>query len=177
MAMDEHVARPFRSRVTLSFAVLTLALGVVACSSETPPADPEPAATDAPEMPVESGPNVNFVQPLGGATVTSPVHFEFGLDGFELAPVPEGEIESVRPGMGHHHLGVDTECLPAGEIIPKADPWIHFGEGNTEIDMQLTPGPHTFALQLGDDEHRTIEGLCNTISITVAEQADAEPEG
>ena len=171
MFMNERLARPFRFQVIAFSAVLALALGLSACSSEAPPAEPEPAAeTATEEMPEASGPRVYFVQPQDGATVASPVHFEFGLEGFELAAVPLGEIEMVRSGMGHHHLGVDTDCLPAGEIIVKADPWVHFGEGNTEIDMQLAPGPHTFALQIGDDEHRTIEGLCTTISITVPEQ-------
>ena len=33
----------------------------------------------------------------------------------------------------------------------------------------MPPGEHTFAVQLGDDEHRTIEGLCSTITVTVEE--------
>ena len=171
MLMNERLVRPFRSHAIAFSAVFALALGISACSSEAPSAEPEAAAEPAAEaMPEASGPHVSFVQPQDGATEISPVHFEFGLEGFELAAVPPGEIEMARPDMGHHHLGVDTDCLPAGEIIPKADPWVHFGDGNTGIDMQLAPGSHTFALQIGDDEHRTIEGLCSTISITVAEQ-------
>ena len=71
--------------------------------------------------------------------------------------------------MGHHHLGVDTDCLPAGEVIPKASPWVHFGDAKTVIDMQLSPGPHKFALQLGDDQHRTLPGLCQVITVNVAQ--------
>jgi hypothetical protein len=37
------------------------------------------------------------------------------------------------------------------------------------MDMQLTPGKHTLTLQLGDDTHTTIEGLCSTITVTVVE--------
>jgi hypothetical protein len=83
--------------------------------------------------------------------------------------VPEGEVkpEAVRAGMGHFHLGVDADCLPAGATIPKADPWIHFGTGSNFIEMNLTPGPHKFSVQAGDDLHRTVEGLCETISVTV----------
>ena len=91
----------------------------------------------------------------------------FGSDQITISPVPE-TVDKPRPGMGHHHLGVDTDCLPAGEVIPKASPWIHFGTGKTVIEMQLSPGPHKFALQLGDDQHRTIQGLCQVINVTVA---------
>jgi hypothetical protein len=93
---------------------------------------------------------------------------EFGLADYQLAAVPP-DAKEARPGMGHHHVGVDTDCLPTGTVIPMASPWVHFGKANTNIDMQLTPGPHKLTLQLGDDLHRTIEGLCTTINITVVE--------
>jgi hypothetical protein len=64
---------------------------------------------------------------------------------------------------------VDTDCLPVGEVIPKANPWIHFGDGKSVIEMQLTPGPHKLAVQAGDDKHATMTGLCETINITVTE--------
>jgi hypothetical protein len=54
-------------------------------------------------------------------------------------------------------------------VIPKADPWIHFGDGKNEIEVQLSPGQHKLALQSGDDMHRTIDGLCETINVTVVE--------
>ena len=68
--------------------------------------------------------------------------------------------------MIHYHLGVDTDCLPAGTVIPKADPWVHFGDGKNVIEAQLTPGPHRLAVQAGDDMHRTLPGLCEVINIT-----------
>ena len=70
--------------------------------------------------------------------------------------------------MGHHHLGIDMDCLPAGTEIVKGTPsWVHFGTGATEIDVQLTPGAHKLTLQLGDDLHRTIDGFCQTITVNV----------
>ena len=103
--------------------------------------------------------------------VKSPVKLDFGIADYQLAAVPAvvpTEAE-VRPGMGHHHVGVDADCLPAGTVIPMASPWVHFGKANTTIDMQLPPGPHKLTLQLGDDLHRAVEGLCSTINITVVE--------
>jgi hypothetical protein len=113
---------------------------------------------------------VFFVQPKDGATIKPMSTFEFGNEGVTIAAVPPGELkpEQVRPGMTHYHLGVDTDCLPAGTIIPKADPWVHFGDGKNVIEMSLTPGKHKIVLQSGDDMHRTLEGLCETINVTVA---------
>ena len=112
------------------------------------------------------GPRVFFVSPADGATVSSPVAFEFGSEGFSLLPVPE-EVEQPRFAAGHYHIGIDTECLPAGEIIPQSAPWVHFGDGSSVFETLMPPGEHTFAVQIGDDEHRTLEGLCSTVTVTV----------
>ena len=110
---------------------------------------------------------VFFVAPQDGATVKSPVKLEFGIENYELAAVPKEAVTEARAGMGHHHVGVDTDCLPPGTPIPKAAPWVHFGDAKTSIDMQLPPGPHKLTLELGDDLHRTVAGMCSTISVTV----------
>jgi hypothetical protein len=118
----------------------------------------------------EAKPRVFFVEPQNGATVKSPVHLKFGLENYQLLPVPEGTVETSRPGVGHHHIGVDQDCLPAGTTIVRGTPsWVHFGTGSTEIDMQLAPGQHKLTLQVGDDQHKTIEGLCETITVNVTE--------
>ena len=150
----------------LALAVVVAGCGTVEAPAPEPEPEPEPAVTE-PE-PASAVPSVFFVAPAEGATVSSPVKFDFGLENFTLLPVPEA-VEQVREGVGHHHLGVDTDCLPVGEVIPQADPWVHFGDGSTTIEMQLAPGEHRFALQIGDDEHRTLDELCSTITITVGE--------
>ena len=114
-----------------------------------------------------AGPRVFFVQPADGATVTSPVRLEFGAEQFQIAAVPQGTVSESRPNLGHHHVGVDADCLPPGTAIPRAAPWVHFGDGKNVIDMQLPPGTHRLTLQIGDDLHRTIEGLCSTITVNV----------
>lgn len=116
-----------------------------------------------------AGPRVFFVQPQDGATVKSPVTLEFGAQDFQIAAVPPGEVKETRPALGHHHVAIDADCLPTGTAIPRAAPWVHFGDGKNTIDMQLPPGQHRLTLQIGDDLHRTIEGLCSTITVTVAE--------
>ena len=155
------------------YLMFAFVVAASACGgSEPPPAQPAgepPAAAPAP-APSAPARRVFFVEPQDGATVKSPVKAKFGLEGYELAPVPKETItpEQVRPGMGHHHLGIDQDCLPAGTEIVKGTPsWVHFGTGATEIDVQLEPGTHKLTLQLGDDLHRTIEGLCQTITVNV----------
>ena len=156
----------------LPLAAFAIAAG--ACGgAEQPPAQPaaeQPAAAPAPATPAAPARRVYFIEPQDGATVKSPVKARFGLEGYELAPVPQGTItpDQVRPNVGHHHLGIDMDCLPPGTEIVKGTPsWVHFGTGATEIDVQLEPGTHKLTLQVGDDLHRTIEGLCQTITVNV----------
>jgi hypothetical protein len=113
-------------------------------------------------------PRVFFIEPKNGATVTSPVHMKFGSEGIEIAAVPPGDVTTARPGIGHYHIGVGVSCLPPGKTIVKGTPsWVHFGDGKSEIDMQLTPGRHRLALQIGDDLHNTIAGTCQVITVNV----------
>ena len=150
-------------------AALAGALVLAACNSSDPRNRPAPApASTPPAVAASSTPRVFFVEPTDGATVKSPVHLKFGAQGLEISPVPAGDVTSARAGMGHHHVGVDTDCLPPGTAIPKAAPWVHFGKGDAEMDMQLPPGPHKLTLEIGDDMHITQPGMCSTITVNVA---------
>ena len=156
------MSRPARATISLVlFAALALC---TACGTSE-----APATTSAPPAaaPASTAPMVMFMSPQEGAMVTSPVHIMFGAEHFEIAAVPAGTVETARPSMGHYHVAVDSTCLPTGEVIPKAAPWVHFGDGKNMIEMQLPAGPHTLTVQIGDDLHKTIEGLCKTISVTV----------
>jgi hypothetical protein len=153
------------NRVKGIVAAAALAIATAACSgAETPPASSRPAGT------ANAG-RVFFVSPKNGATIPPMSTIEFGSEGTTVSAVPPGELqpEQVRPGMIHYHLGVDTDCLEPGVVIPKADPWIHFGDGKSVIEMSLTPGTHRLAVQAGDDLHRTIAGMCEVITVTVAQ--------
>lgn len=161
-------------RSFVGFALAASSALVMACGGgSTPPAETAsaPAAAPAADAAHEGhvGGRVFFASPKEGATVKSPVMFEFGSESFTIAAVPAGEVTEVRAGTGHFHLGVDTDCLPAGSVIPKANPWIHFGDGKNVIEMQLTAGPHKLSVQAGDDKHATMTGLCETINVTVTE--------
>ena len=111
---------------------------------------------------------VSFVEPKNGGVVTIPVHMKFASTGIEIGAVPPGDVKTARPGIAHYHVGIGTSCLASGKTIVKGTPsWVHFGDGKSEIDMQLTPGKHKLALQLGDDLHNTLPGACKEITVTV----------
>jgi hypothetical protein len=166
------------SRIVASAVIAGFTLGFVACQA------PQQSETPAASAPAESheghtGARVYFVEPKDGATLpsTSLAKFVFGSDNYTIAAVPPGELkpEQVRPNMGHFHLGVDKPCVPAGEVIVRGTPdWVHFGDGKNEIEMQLKPGKHMMSVQVGDDLHRAVEGLCETITVTV-EGSDDDP--
>ncbi len=142
--------------------LLTLALAACGGAGDNAPeADEPPPIEDT-----NAAPRAFFAEPANGATVQAPVHLVFGAENFTIEPAGD---ETVHQGAGHMHIGIDTVCLPAGTVIPKASPWVHFGDGSMEIDVDLTPGEHTIALQIGDGEHRTLDepGLCNLITFTV----------
>ena len=139
------------------FAVILVTAFAAAASAQTKkPAAKRPAK------------RVFFIEPKNGDTVTSPVHMKFGSEGIEIAAVPPGDITTARPGIGHYHIGIGVSCLPSGKTIVKGTPsWVHFGDGKSEFDVQLTPGTHKIALQIGDDLHKTVAGFCQTITLHV----------
>ena len=128
------------------------------------------AAATGPATTAPAGARIFFVEPAMGASVTSPVHIVFGAENFTIEPKGDG---SVHPGAGHHHIGVDTQCLAPGTVIPSAAPWVHFGDGKSEIDVQLPPGEHHLVAQVGDGQHRTFDapGLCAELHVNVTGSA------
>ncbi len=149
-----------------------LALTLTACGgggqSEPPPTTSPPATVAK-----STEPRVFFVTPQDGAEVTSPIGFEFGAENVSVDPIEDPLV--VKAGSIHFHIGYNTDCLPAGEVIPTADPWVHFGDGSSIFETQLDPGTYQLALQAGDGEHRTLEGdgYCQIINITVKDAAAA----
>ncbi|MEM9173860.1 MAG: DUF4399 domain-containing protein [Myxococcota bacterium] len=91
---------------------------------------------------------VYFITPTDGAKTSSPVVVRFGLGGMGVAPAG-----TEKKNTGHHHLVVDAELPPANLPIPKSDNYRHFGGGQTEVSLELTPGTHTLQLILGDHLH------------------------
>jgi len=115
-----------------------------------------------------------FVSPADGAQHAEDViNIEFGAENYPISAIPEGfdqETGTPREGVGHYHLGYNTGCLPVGKIIPQGEGWQHFGDGSNTTTLENAPaGTYELTVQIGDDQHRTQEGLCTTISIEVTE--------
>ncbi|MBV8048070.1 MAG: DUF4399 domain-containing protein [Paludibacterium sp.] len=106
---------------------------------------------------------VYFQSLADGASVTSPVHAQFGVDGMTVAPAG-----STDPNTGHFHVIIDAPAVAAGEVIPFDAQHLHYGKGQTEADIPLPPGEHTLTLQFADGAHRAYGGsLDQTIHVTV----------
>jgi Domain of unknown function (DUF4399) len=121
------------------------ALVLLACAGAGAGADEGAAMARTPSPP---GARVYIVSPRDGATVHSPVHVVFGLSGMGVAPAG---VDS--PNTGHHHLLVDAPLPALDQPIPKDAQHLHFGGGQTETELTLSPGPHTLQLLLGDKAH------------------------
>lgn len=147
-------------------AIALLATAGAACGGGGGESGDGAAPVSAGDETASAAPRVFFVAPRHETDHATeiPLGFTFGVENYQISPVPE-EVDSPREALGHYHLGVNAECLPAGEIIPAADPWVHFGDGSDGMEMMLEGGEYRFSVQIGDDEHRTIEGLCETITV------------
>jgi hypothetical protein len=98
--------------------------------------------------PSAAGATVYFVDLKDGQTVPTKFTVHFGLKGMGVAPAG-----SDKENSGHHHLLIDTELPPLDQPIPNDFNHLHFGAGQTEAKITLTPGPHKLQLLLGDENH------------------------
>jgi hypothetical protein len=94
---------------------------------------------------------VLFVEPKNGAEISGPVKVVMGVSGIEIAPAG-----TDKANTGHHHILIDTD-VPTGEKaeypLPAEDNIKHFGKGQTETSLTLTPGKHSLQLVVGDGNH------------------------
>lgn len=160
---------------------LGLCGGLMACS-ESPKSGPSNkapstssshtahAAGAAASVMAPPGAKVFFEQPVNGAEVVGPlvegkvaVLVKMGVSGIEVRPAGE-QIK----GTGHHHIIINGAGLPLGDVVPKDDSHLHFGLGQTEAEVQLSPGPHTLSLQFADGAHLSYgPQLASSIKIQV----------
>jgi hypothetical protein len=89
-----------------------------------------------------------FISPVDGETVKNPVVVRFGLKNMGVSPAGV-QIENT----GHHHLLIDTDLPALNQPVPADEQHLHFGKGQTETKLTLTPGQHTLQLLLGDHLH------------------------
>lgn len=108
-------------------------------------------------------PRVFFVTPKDGATVSNPVVVKFGVAGMDIKPAGD-----MSPNSGHHHLIIDGEPVAQGMVVPTDDTHLHFGKGQTETTVNLTPGDHKLTLQFANGAHQSYgPAMSQTITVHV----------
>ena len=91
---------------------------------------------------------VYFINLKDGDVVENPVFIQFGLSGKGVAPAGVD-----KENTGHHHLLIDVGAIDFSMPIPSSKNHLHFGGGQTETSIELTPGEHELQLVLGDLYH------------------------
>lgn len=120
---------------------------------------------DPANLTVPEGAKVSFISPADGATVSSPVKVEMGVEGMTVQPAG-----APKSGTGHHHIIVDGRGLDAGVTVPADETHIHYGAGQTETELTLAPGTHTLTLQFANGLHQSYgPQMSTTITVTVQE--------
>ena len=136
----------------------------------------EPASAQTPgsggPTPSPPGAAVYFIGLKDGDTIPTKSTIHFGLKGMGVAPAG-----SDRANSGHHHLIIDAPTPPLNAEIPNDFNHMHFGAGQTEAEITLTPGEHTLQLVLGDKNHipHSPPVISDRIHVKVVDQAAAPP--
>ncbi|MEZ4614516.1 MAG: DUF4399 domain-containing protein [Caldilineaceae bacterium] len=113
-----------------------------------------------------------FVAPLDGAVVAPTFVVTMAATGLVVEPAG-----AIHPDAGHFHILVDTDFVPAGDVIITDDQHIHFGKGQMTTTLTLEPGEHLLRLQFANGAHIALDGdeYRDTITVTVAADATAAP--
>ena len=139
------------TRTIFTGSILLTALSGLLLSSAVLAASPSP-----------KGAKAYIISPADGATVSSPVKVQFGLEGMGVAPAGVDKAKT-----GHHHLLIDAKPSMMDKPIGKDANHKHFGGGQTEVMLDLKPGKHTLQLLLGDKGHVPHKPAVMSQAITV----------
>jgi hypothetical protein len=123
--------------------------------------------------PSPPGAAVYFIGLNDGATLPTKPVIHFGLRGMGVAPAG-----SDRANSGHHHLVIDAPTPPLNAEIPNDFQHLHFGAGQTEAEVSLTPGEHTLQLVFGDKNHvpHSPPVVSARIKVRVVDQASPQAQ-
>jgi peptidoglycan hydrolase-like protein with peptidoglycan-binding domain len=149
---------PSRARCLAVAATIAVAMAVGSAHAQTK-GGPTPSPPGA---------AVYFIGIKDGDTLPTKATIHFGLHNMSVAPAGVD-----RENSGHHHLIVDAPLPPLDKPIPNDFNHLHFGAGQTEAQVDLTPGKHTLQLLLGDKDHipHTPPLFSERITVNVADTA------
>ena len=146
-----HEHTPLVSRRDALLALSALSMWSAALFVGAPLAHAQPAQS------------VSIVEPANGATVTSPFKLRFAVSGMAVAPAGD-----MLANSGHHHLLIDVDPIAAGTPVPADDKHIHFGKGQTEVEVTLPPGTYKLTAQFANGAHQSYgPAMSQTIKVTV----------
>jgi hypothetical protein len=157
------------------FTAAIVAAALIACNSNDKTTDAKEegheahsstaTAAEMPAMPeVPANAKVYFANLKDGQTVTSPLKVEMGVDAMHV----DTANGNLKPASGHHHILVDIDSIPTGEVIKKDSVHLHFGNAQTSAEIKLPPGKHSLTLQFADALHRSYGSrLTNKITVDV----------
>lgn len=106
-------------------------------------------------------PTVFFENLKDGQEIGTSYILKMGVKGMKVAPAGE-----ITTGTGHHHLIIDGDFIPEGQVVPADATHIHFGKGQTETELKLSAGKHKLTLQFADGAHRSF-GQQMSVSVKV----------
>jgi hypothetical protein len=160
-----------------------LAVGLIAAPAFAQTPAQAPATTPAPAQdegfkrtPAPADAYVYIGWPNDNQVVHS-THIKvwFGTRNFGVAPAG-----TSKPNTGHHHLLIDAALPPMDQPIPNDKNHLHFGLGQTETYIDLTPGTHTLQLLMGDRDHiphdPPVMSKKITIHVVASAAGTAEPQ-
>lgn len=165
-----------------SALIFALLFSVTACTEEAATTAEASAGTEAATTPaaaasaevatnplISTAPadaKVYIISPADGEVVSSTFTVKFGLSGMGIAPAG---ID--MDNTGHHHILIDLDEMPDMSMpLPTTDNVVHFGVGQTETTLTLTPGEHTLQLLLGNYLHVPHQSPVMSEKITVTVQ-------
>jgi hypothetical protein len=149
--------------VMLLATMMTVAAGGAAYGQDKQAGGPSPSPPGA---------SVYFIDLKDGAVIPPKFTIHFGLRGMGVAPAG-----SDRQNSGHHHLLIDTPTPPLNLPIPNDFNHLHYGAGQTEAEVTLTPGEHTLQLLFADKDHvpHSPPLMSPIIKVRVVEQGQPAP--
>ena len=119
--------------------------------------------THAAPTAVPADAKVMFTEPKNGQTVPQKFKVKFAAMNIKVE-----KAGVVKAGSGHHHLIIDGTGEPEGSVVAKDATHMHFGDGQTETEITLPPGPHKLTLQFADGAHMSYgPSLSQTITVNV----------
>lgn len=104
---------------------------------------------------------VVFKAPASGDQVAGGLSIVMDADGIAIE-----EAGGVRDGAGHFHVIADAGCVAAGNPVPVDADHVHFGAGQSEGTIYLSPGRHGLCLQVADGAHVAL-GITDMIEVQV----------